>query len=417
MNDPGEGLDLQLQIRGYVDKAPEKPVKIEATDEPEGDADIDRDPPSAIHAISDHLFGVLRGSNNLVFGGSRRTVETLADALRSKSERAGVPNEFYPHHGNLSKELREELEKRLKTGDLPTTAVCTTTLELGIDIGSVKSIGQIGAPRSICSLRQRLGRTGRREGVPSVLRIYVIEPECDPKCDLLDELQFNVVRAVAAIRLLARRFVEPTSSSDTLATALLHQTLSVIAERGGAKADAIFKLLGGPGLFAAVDTQGLRRICFGTQHAPNFRSSSRRPTGTLMLGEQGERLVLARDFYAMFQGTRNGVWSFGSKTLGTMPLLQPRYQGKPRRIRPAGDGRSSLSTRSRTSWKSLRTRVVRYRISRGRAWEGCARRLAAGDAARLRIGRRPVYLDEAKVLLLKARDAYRKGRPCPRERP
>ena len=110
LNDPGEGLDLQLQIRGYVDKAPEKPSISKRRTQPEGDADIDRDPPSAIQEISDHLFGVLRGSNNLVFGGSRRTVETLADALRSKSERAGVPNEFYPHHGNLSKELREELE-------------------------------------------------------------------------------------------------------------------------------------------------------------------------------------------------------------------------------------------------------------------------------------------------------------------
>ena len=123
-------------------------------------------PPSAIHVISDHLFGVLRGSNNLVFGGSRRTVETLADALRSQSERAGVPNEFYPHHGNLSKELREELEKRLKTGDLPTTAVCTTTLELGIDIGSVKSIGQIGAPRSISLVASASGPNWPPRGRP-----------------------------------------------------------------------------------------------------------------------------------------------------------------------------------------------------------------------------------------------------------
>ena len=133
--------------------------------------------PSAIHAIADHIFNALRGSNNLIFGGSRRTVETLADALRAKSEATAAANEFYPHHGNLSKELREELEKRLKVGELPTTAVCTTTLELGIDIGSVKAIAQIGAPRSISSLRQRLGRTGRREGVPARLRIYVVEPD------------------------------------------------------------------------------------------------------------------------------------------------------------------------------------------------------------------------------------------------
>src|SRR5206468_1627789 len=113
---------------------------------------------------------------NLVFGGSRRTVEAAADRLRRRCEGAGVPNEFFPHHGSLSKTLREELEERLKLANLPTTAVCTSTLELGVDIGSVKSVAQIGAPRSIASTRQRLGRTGRRRGIPSILRIYVREP-------------------------------------------------------------------------------------------------------------------------------------------------------------------------------------------------------------------------------------------------
>ncbi len=46
----------------------------------------------------------------------------------------------FPHHGSLAKELREVLESRLQKGNLPTTAVCTMTLELGIDIGKVKSV-------------------------------------------------------------------------------------------------------------------------------------------------------------------------------------------------------------------------------------------------------------------------------------
>ncbi|MFX7608882.1 helicase-related protein, partial [Acinetobacter baumannii] len=87
--------------------------------------------------------------------------------LRRRSEKAKVPDEFFPHHGSLSKTLREELEDRLKDGNLPTTAICTSTLELGVDIGSVKSVAQIGSPRSLSSLKQRLGRTGRRRGTPS----------------------------------------------------------------------------------------------------------------------------------------------------------------------------------------------------------------------------------------------------------
>jgi Lhr-like helicase len=55
------------------------------------------------------------------------------------------------HHGSLSKTLRE-LEERLQAGSLPTIAICTSTLELCVDIGPVKSVAQIGAPRSLSSL-------------------------------------------------------------------------------------------------------------------------------------------------------------------------------------------------------------------------------------------------------------------------
>ena len=219
----------------------------------------------------------------------------------------------------MSKDLREELETRLKNSNLPTTAVCTTTLELGIDIGSVTSVAQIGAPRSIASLRQRLGRTGRRLGVPSVLRIYVREQELDSRSGILDELRPDIVRAVAAIRLLVARFVEPPSTSDALATALLHQTLSIIAERGGARADALFRLLGGPGPFQSVmpgDYADLLRSAAG----PQTKLIEQAPDGTLMLGERGEQIVQSRDFYALFQGDEEWRLLVGPKPLGTIPI-------------------------------------------------------------------------------------------------
>src|SRR5262249_29578958 len=164
--------ELRLQVRTYVE--PPKvadPDSAEAGGERVETEEAEDTAPArvALDPIADHLLATLRGSNNLVFGISRRTVEAAADRLRRRSERAGVPNEFYPHHGSLSKPLREELEERLKVGNKPTTAVCTSTLELGIDIGSVKSVAQIGAPRSLSSVRQRLGRTGRRRGTPSIM--------------------------------------------------------------------------------------------------------------------------------------------------------------------------------------------------------------------------------------------------------
>jgi len=327
LDDPGAQLDLMLQIRGYIDRTPKggskapMPVQVAETDRNEDAADDKSpEPKDAVGAICNHLFGVLRGENNLVFGGSRRMVEIVADALRAKSEAEGVPNEFYPHHGNLSKDIREELEVRLKAGDLPTSAVCTTTLELGIDIGSVKSVAQVGAPRSISSLRQRLGRTGRRERERSILRIYAIEPELDAKSSFIDEMRQEAVRSVAAIRLLAQKFSEPPTTSDAMATALLHQTLSLITERGGIRADAAFKLLSGPGPFASAEPKDYVELL---RHCKTEGIVEQSPDGLLMLGETGEQLVQARDFYAMFTISQEWRLVLGSKSLGSIPISNP----------------------------------------------------------------------------------------------
>jgi ATP-dependent Lhr-like helicase len=97
-------------------------------------------------AIAQHMFKALRGSNNLVFPNSRREVERYTHLLNELCEQVQVPKEFWPHHGNLSKEIRYETEAALKQREHAATAVCTSTLELGIDIGAIKSVVQIGTP-------------------------------------------------------------------------------------------------------------------------------------------------------------------------------------------------------------------------------------------------------------------------------
>lgn len=307
------GAELQLQLRGYL-----------VPDERASPAEPENGPvtPTGLDAIADHLFARLRGTNNLVFGGSRQRVEALADRLRRRCEREGVPNEFFPHHGNLSKELREELELRLKENRLPTTAVCTSTLELGIDIGSVRSVAQVGAPRSLAALRQRLGRSGRRKGTPSILRIYVLEEELPPDPDPLDEMRPAVALAVAAVRLLLAKFIEPPSGGEGVATALLHQCLSVIAERGGARADALYRILCGPGPFASVPPALFARMLRG-MGSPEARLIEQAPDGLLMLGEVGEKVVGSRDFYALFESSEEWRLVNGGRALGTIPLNNP----------------------------------------------------------------------------------------------
>ena len=90
------------------------------------------------------------------------------------AKKNGVFNEFKVHHGSISKIERESIERDLQKGIYPMTVFCTSTLELGVDIGKVKSIAQIGTANSVSGIRQRLGRSGRRDE-PSILRVFSIE--------------------------------------------------------------------------------------------------------------------------------------------------------------------------------------------------------------------------------------------------
>jgi ATP-dependent helicase Lhr and Lhr-like helicase len=304
-----DSQELRLQVRGYV----------RGPDEHGPDGIEDEDHPVALDQVADHAFSVLRGSNNLLFAGARRSVEALADRLRRRSERHNVPNEFFPHHGSLSRDLREELEARLKRGDLPTTAIATTTLELGIDIGSVRSAAQLGAPRSLASLRQRLGRSGRRKGTPAILRIYVREPYLQPSQDPLDQLRSDVVRAVAAVRLLLERFVEPPTAESSLPSVVLHQTLALIAQFGGARAPALYTALRRAAPFRSLSTTDFADL-LRHMASSDVRLLEQSPDGLIMLGEAGERLVGSRDFYAVFQTDEEWRLVSGARTLGTVPL-------------------------------------------------------------------------------------------------
>jgi len=101
----------------------------------------------------------------LVFVNTRRMAEQLAHQL---GERLG-DGQVAAHHGSLSKERRQRVESRLRGGDLR-ALVATASLELGIDIGPVELVCQIGSPRSFATFLQRVGRSNHtRNGVPAGL--------------------------------------------------------------------------------------------------------------------------------------------------------------------------------------------------------------------------------------------------------
>lgn len=303
------GQELAVQIRGYLNSALEN---------------SHRDPEPGGQETAADLYEALRGQDNLVFANSREAVELYAARLREMCETASIPNEFFPHHGNLSKELREDVEAALKDHGRPTTAVATTTLEMGIDIGSVHSIAQVGAPPSVAALRQRLGRSGRR-GEPAVLRIYVTEPSVDSRTSLADQLRAELIQSIAMLQLLLAGWCEPPDQDALHLSTLIQQLLSAIAQHGGVTAAAAYRALCGPGSpFTAVTPAQFASLLRDLGHRDVLTQTS---DGTLLLGPLGERTVNHYTFYAAFAAPEEYRLFTKGRLLGTMPADHALYTG------------------------------------------------------------------------------------------
>ena len=309
------GQELQLLLRGYVQSAPTmKPVEEGEEIPPDG----------SLLNIGANLFRTLRGSSNLVFANSRNKTEFFADLLRAMCEEQHLPNEFWPHHGSLSKELREDAEAAIKDKARPVSIVCTSTLEMGIDIGSVQSIAQVGVPPSVASMRQRLGRSGRREGDPAILRIYIQEEELTERSDPADCLRAGLIQTIAMVKLLLAKWYEPPPSGGLHLSTLVQQLLSLIAQYGGVTAAQAYNILCKNGPFPIVEQ---RMFIDFLRNLGNQKLIMQAGDGLLLHGQLGERVVNHYSFYTAFTTPEEYRLVSGERTLGTIPIDRPVVEG------------------------------------------------------------------------------------------
>jgi ATP-dependent Lhr-like helicase len=131
--------------------------------------------------VYDRLADLARQhQTTLIFVNTRRLAERAARFL---AERLGEDN-VTSHHGSLAREHRLEAEQRLKQGQLK-ALVATASLELGIDIGDVDLVCQLGSPRSIAALLQRVGRSGHRLGAVPKGRLFPLSRDDLLECTAL----------------------------------------------------------------------------------------------------------------------------------------------------------------------------------------------------------------------------------------
>jgi ATP-dependent Lhr-like helicase len=131
----------------------------------------------------------------LIFVNTRRMAERAARHLSERLGREAIA----AHHGSLAKELRFDAEQRLKRGDLR-ALVATASLELGIDIGDVDLVCQLGSPRSIAAFLQRVGRANHDVGgVPKGRLFPLSRDELVESAALLDAVHRGELDAIAVI--------------------------------------------------------------------------------------------------------------------------------------------------------------------------------------------------------------------------
>ena len=271
---------------------------------------------TANKTIAKDIFDTLQGQSNLIFTNSRARTEEFTILLSNLCNKYSIPNEFFPHHGSLSKELRSRLEKQLQQQKIPTTAICTMTLELGIDIGNIDTVAQITPPSSVSSLRQRIGRSGRRNN-KSKLNLYITENDFANKYNPITNLRLSLLQSIAIVKLLTNsKWYEPQDTSPYHLSTLLHQTISSIKQLGNITIDKLHNLLCNTGPFNKITEDIYTTLLNDMEEKEIITINDQK---NISLGKIGRELTSRINFYAAFNAPKEFRLLNGDTQLGTLP--------------------------------------------------------------------------------------------------
>ncbi|MGA8534801.1 MAG: DEAD/DEAH box helicase [Candidatus Tumulicola sp.] len=180
---------------------------------------------------------ILANRTTLIFVPTRRMSERVAYALEQRLGEGIV----MPHHGSLAREARFDAENRLKAGALR-AVVATASLELGIDIGTIDLVVQLGSPRSIATALQRIGRSGHWVGAMPQGKIFATTRDELLECAaLVRALRGGAMDALAIpeapLDILAQQIVAACAAHEWNADALFALVGSTYSYRHLSRAD------------------------------------------------------------------------------------------------------------------------------------------------------------------------------------
>jgi len=215
--------------------------------------------------------------STLVFVNTRQTAEALGSRFKELGTNLGV------HHGSLSKEARIEVEDAFKSGDLD-ALLCTSSMELGIDVGRVDHVVQYGSPRQVSRLVQRVGRAGHRRDQRSSGTVVTTHAD-------------DTLEALAIARQAGAGEVEPAGIHDGSLDTVANQIAGLVMDTGEIRAMRAYEIL-------------TRAAPFRDLEADRFKSVVRELARNNVVWLDEERDTLEK---------RRGTWQYFYQNLSMIP--------------------------------------------------------------------------------------------------
>ena len=216
--------------------------KVEAGEKPQLSVDFVGNVTNAA-AVINRLH---RGEKRLVFADSRRNVEALASRLRDHEV------DTFVSHSSLSASERRRAETAFAEAR-DCVIVSTSTLELGIDVGDLDRVLQLGAPNTVASILQRLGRTGRRPG-------------SSRNMTFLETTDEEFLRSIALLLLMEEGFVEPVVAPPEPRHIAAQQLLGTALQKGQTVIQNECEWMGRLGLASPTDLDSISKWLISTGH-------------------------------------------------------------------------------------------------------------------------------------------------------
>jgi ATP-dependent Lhr-like helicase len=219
---------------------------------------------------------IARGKKSLVFVESRSKAEKVAHAL------AGTGVEVFIHHSSVSRADRALAEEQFAKGQ-NTAIVCTSTMELGIDVGDLDQVIQVDAPSSVASFLQRLGRTGRRANTRANCTFFCLSSE-------------SLLQSVALLRLAEAGWVEDVTPAVHAVHVLAHQVMALILQEGGISRHKLMPWVEAAYPFSSVRPERLQELIDTMLEREILYEAD----GLLSLGQRGEKLYGRKNFFELY---------------------------------------------------------------------------------------------------------------------